>query len=82
VPTEDLRLVVRRAGGRAGAVEARIPRLLQAPVTRRQELGVVVVRQGEDELGSVPVVAADDVRSTGWLSWFWQQGDGAGSAAD
>jgi D-alanyl-D-alanine carboxypeptidase (penicillin-binding protein 5/6) len=82
VPTEDLRLVVRRSGERAVAVEARIPRLLQAPVSRRQELGVVVVRQGEDELGRVPVVAADDVRSTGWLTWFWQQGDDAGSTAD
>lgn len=75
VPTQDLKLVVRRSGDRAVAVEARIPRLLQAPVAREQELGVVVVRQGEDELGRVPVVAAADVPSTGWLTWFWQRGD-------
>jgi len=82
VPTSDLRLVVRRSGERAVAVEARIPRLLQAPVTREQELGVVVVRQGEDELGRVPVVAAADVPSTGWLTWFWQRGDTVDTAAD
>ena len=41
----------------ASIVEARVPRLLQAPMQREQRLGEIVVRRGDEELGRVPVVA-------------------------
>jgi D-alanyl-D-alanine carboxypeptidase (penicillin-binding protein 5/6) len=73
VATEDLRLLLKRADDKAVQVEARLPRLVAAPVHRRQALGEVVVRQGDRELGRVPVVADADVPATGWLSWLWNR---------
>jgi len=71
---DDLRVLVKRADDKGIVVEARIPRLLQAPVRQRQSLGDVVVRRGDQELGRVPVVADRDVAATGWLSWLWNRG--------
>jgi len=68
--TGDLLLLVKRAEDRGIVVEARVPRLLQAPVSRSQPLGDVVVRRGDEELGKVTVVADRDVAATGWLSWL------------
>jgi len=73
MPTQDLRLLVKRAEDRGVAVEARIPRLVQAPVQQRQQLGEVVIRRGDQELGRVPVVADGEVASTGWLAWLWNR---------
>ncbi len=68
---DDLRVLLKRGEDKGVAVEARIPRLLQAPVRRRQALGEVVVRRGDQELGRVAVVADREVVATGWLSWLW-----------
>jgi hypothetical protein len=65
---------VKRGDDKGVAVEARIPRLLQAPVKLQQPLGDVVVRRGDQELGRVTVVADREVLATGWLSWFWNRG--------
>ncbi len=73
IATDDLRLLVKRSDDKGVAVEARIPRLLQAPVRREQPLGEVVVHRGDQELGRVSVVADRDVAATGWLSWFWNR---------
>jgi D-alanyl-D-alanine carboxypeptidase (penicillin-binding protein 5/6) len=77
---DDLRVLVKRAEDKGVAVEARIPRLLQAPVRLRQHLGEVVVRRGDQELGRVPVVADREVAATGWLSWYWNRGLSASAA--
>jgi|SRR5581483_3273882 len=71
---DDLRVLVKRAEDKGVVVEARIPRLLQAPVRVRQTLGDVVIRRGDQELGRVAVVADHDVPATGWLSWLWNRG--------
>ena len=77
VATDDLRLLVKRADDKSVAVEARIPRLVPAPVQRQQPLGEIVVRRGEQELGRVPVVADREVAASGWLSWLWNRGLGS-----
>ena len=73
VAVDDLRVLVKRGDDKGVAVEARVPRLVQAPVRARQPLGDVVVRRGDQELGHVGVIADRDVASTGWLSWFWNR---------
>jgi D-alanyl-D-alanine carboxypeptidase (penicillin-binding protein 5/6) len=70
----DLRLLLKRAEDKGVVVEAHVPRLLVAPVRARQPLGDVVIRRGDSDLGKVPVVAAEDVPASGWLSWFWNRG--------
>src|SRR5881296_269263 len=70
----DLRVLVKRGEDKGVVVEARIPRLVQAPVKLRQPLGDVVVRRGDQELGRVAVVAEGEVPATGWLSWLWNRG--------
>jgi hypothetical protein len=42
-------------------------------VRRRQPLGEVIVRRGDQELGKVAVVADGEVAATGWLSWLWNR---------
>jgi serine-type D-Ala-D-Ala carboxypeptidase (penicillin-binding protein 5/6) len=70
---DDLRLLVKRGDDKGVVVEARIPKLLQAPVHKEQPLGDVVIRRGDQELGHVNVVADRDVSATGWLSWLWNR---------
>jgi D-alanyl-D-alanine carboxypeptidase (penicillin-binding protein 5/6) len=74
VALDDLRVLVKRSEDRGVQVEARIPRLLQAPVHGQQPLGEIVVRRGDQELGRVGVVADREVAATGWLSWLWNRG--------
>lgn len=81
LPVSDLRVLVKRAEDKGLAVEARIPRLVQAPVQRDQAIGEVVVRRGDQVLGRVPVVAGSTVASNGWLSWFWNWGLPSADAA-
>ena len=69
----DLRVLVKRGEDKDVVVEARIPRLVQAPVRLREPLGDVVVRRGDQELGRVAVVAEREVPATGWLSWLWNR---------
>jgi D-alanyl-D-alanine carboxypeptidase (penicillin-binding protein 5/6) len=73
VAVDDLRVLVKRSEDKGIVTEARIPRMLQAPVHRRQPLGEVVVRRGDQELGKVAVVADGEVAATGWLSWLWNR---------
>jgi len=70
---DDLRLLVKRSEDKGIVVEARIPRLVQAPVRVRQPLGEIVVRRGDTELGRVGVIADREVAATGWLSWLWNR---------
>jgi D-alanyl-D-alanine carboxypeptidase (penicillin-binding protein 5/6) len=81
MPTQDLRVLVKRTEDKGVAVEARIPRLLQAPVSPKQPMGEVIVRRGDQELGRVPVVAGGEVASTGWLAWLWNRKLGAQPAS-
>ncbi|MCW5892914.1 MAG: D-alanyl-D-alanine carboxypeptidase [bacterium] len=81
LPVSDLRVLVKRAEDKGLAVEARIPRLVQAPVQREQAMGEVVVRRGDQVLGRVPVVAGSTVASAGWLAWFWNWGLPSADAA-
>jgi len=74
VPVDDLHVLVKRAEDKGVAVEARIPKLVQAPVHQHQPLGEIVVRRGDQELGRVPVVSDRDVAASGWLSWLWNRG--------
>lgn len=74
MPIDDLRVLVKRSDDKQIAVEARIPRLVSAPVQRRQPLGTVVVRRGDQELASVSVIADGEVPAVGWLSWLWNRG--------
>jgi serine-type D-Ala-D-Ala carboxypeptidase (penicillin-binding protein 5/6) len=74
MPIDDLRVLVKRSDDKQIAVEARIPRLVSAPVQRRQPLGNVVVRRGDQEIASVPVIADGVVPGVGWLSWLWNRG--------
>jgi D-alanyl-D-alanine carboxypeptidase (penicillin-binding protein 5/6) len=74
MPIDDLRVLVKRSDDKQIAVEARIPRMVAAPVQRRQPLGQVVVRKGDQELASVPVIADGEVPAVGWLSWLWNRG--------
>jgi len=71
--TDDLRVLVKRGEDKDVAVEARVPRLVSAPVQKQQALGEIVVRRGTEEIGRVPVVADRDVAATGWFSWFWNR---------
>ncbi len=71
---DDLRVLVKRSDDKSIAVEARIPRLVSAPVQNRQSLGTIVVRRGDDEVASVPVIADAEVPAVGWLSWLWNRG--------
>jgi hypothetical protein len=71
---DDLRVLVKRADDKGVVVEARIPRLVQAPVHLRQPLGEIIVRRGDAELGRVGVIADREVAATGWLSWLWNRG--------
>jgi hypothetical protein len=64
---------VKRGDDKGIAVEARIPRLLEAPVKQQQPLGDVVIRRGDQELGRVGVIADRDVAATGWMSWLWNR---------
>jgi D-alanyl-D-alanine carboxypeptidase (penicillin-binding protein 5/6) len=73
IAVDDLRVLVKRADDKGVQVEARIPRLLAAPVRRGQSLGEVVVRRGDHELSKVAVVPDRDVPATGWLSWIWNR---------
>jgi len=74
IAVDDLRVLVKRSEDRGVQVEARIPRLVQAPIHGQQPLGEIVVRRGEQELGRVGVVADREVAATGWLSWLWNRG--------
>jgi D-alanyl-D-alanine carboxypeptidase (penicillin-binding protein 5/6) len=74
VAVDDLRVLLKRSEDKGVLIEARIPRLLRAPVRRGQGLGEVVVQRGEQRLGRVDVVADRDVPATGWLSWYWNRG--------
>jgi serine-type D-Ala-D-Ala carboxypeptidase (penicillin-binding protein 5/6) len=67
IARDDLRLVVPVSDV---VVEQRLPRRVHAPVTRRERLGKLIVRRGAERFGSVPLVAAGEVESIGWLAWL------------
>jgi D-alanyl-D-alanine carboxypeptidase (penicillin-binding protein 5/6) len=74
IAVDDLRVLLKRSEDKGLLIEARIPRLLRAPVKRGQALGQVVVQRGDETLGHVDVIADRDVPASGWLAWFWNRG--------
>lgn len=52
--------------------DVRVPGPVVAPVQRGERVGSLVLYSGEHRLGSVPLVAAEDVPRALWASWwFW-----------
>jgi D-alanyl-D-alanine carboxypeptidase (penicillin-binding protein 5/6) len=81
IAAADLHLLVKRAAGKEVAVQAKVPRLLTAPVQKGQAIGEVTVTRGDETLGKVPLVVDRDVAATGWLSWWWNRGLASTEAA-
>ena len=71
---EELRLLLKRAEAPDPRVEARVPRLLVAPVRKGQPVGEVAVVNGSQVLGTTGLVVDRDVMAVGWLGWWrnWQ----------
>ena len=78
---EDLRLLLKRSEAPDPRVEARVPRLLVAPVRKGQRVGEVAVVNGSQVLGTTGLFVDRDVMAVGWLGWWrnWQgpQGESA-----
>lgn len=70
LPTSNLRVVVRRKGDMGPQVEARLPRLVSAPVEEGQHLGELVILNDEEVLGRTELVADRSVPATGWWGWW------------
>jgi len=71
IATGNLRFTLPRAEARETKIEAKMPSELSAPIKKGQVVGEVVVRRGDQQLGRVEVVAAQDVASTSWWrGWF------------
>ncbi len=67
----DVHLLLPRDQARALSIEVKLPGEIEAPVSRGQQIGEVVVRRGDETLAAVPVVADRDVERVGWLARFW-----------
>jgi D-alanyl-D-alanine carboxypeptidase (penicillin-binding protein 5/6) len=67
---DDLRVVVPRKADTSPQVEARLPRLVNAPVQKGQRLGEAVIVKGDEVLGRTDLVADRDVAAVGWLGWW------------
>jgi D-alanyl-D-alanine carboxypeptidase (penicillin-binding protein 5/6) len=70
IATDDLRLLVKRMDVAKTRIEARLPRLLTAPVEKGQQLGTLVVLTEGGVLGSTELVSDRDVAAVGWLQWW------------
>jgi D-alanyl-D-alanine carboxypeptidase (penicillin-binding protein 5/6) len=71
IAATDLRLTLPRAEAAAVKIETTIPPNLSAPLKKGQVVGTVVARRGDQQLGTVNVIAPQDVESTSWLrGWF------------
>lgn len=64
------RLVIERARLSQLTCRAELPSAVEAPVTRGQELGRLIVRCGEEELASLPLTAAESVERSTVLQFF------------
>jgi D-alanyl-D-alanine carboxypeptidase (penicillin-binding protein 5/6) len=76
----DLRIVVPRKANMTPQVEARVPRLVNAPVQKGQLLGEAVIVKGDEVLGRTNLVADRDVAAVGWLGWWRTWWSAAGAA--
>jgi D-alanyl-D-alanine carboxypeptidase len=63
-------LLVKRMDVAKTRIEARLPRLLTAPVEKGQQLGTLVVLTEGGVLGSTELVSDRDVAAVGWLQWW------------
>ena len=71
VAAADLRFTLPRMEAAALKVEVKLPAGISAPIKKGQIVGEVIARRGDEQLGRVSVVAAQDVESTSWWSrWF------------
>jgi D-alanyl-D-alanine carboxypeptidase (penicillin-binding protein 5/6) len=71
IAAADLRFTLPRTEAGNLKVEVNLPPGITAPVKKGQVVGEVVARRGEEQLGRVAVVAAQDVDSTSWWSrWY------------
>jgi D-alanyl-D-alanine carboxypeptidase (penicillin-binding protein 5/6) len=76
----DLRIIVPRKADMNPQVEARLPRLVNAPVQKGQRLGEAVIVKGEEVLGRTDLVADRDIAAVGWLGWWRSWWSAAGAA--
>lgn len=71
VAAADLRLTLPRTEAAQVKIETVVPPNVSAPIKKGQVLGTVVARRGDQQLGTVNVIAPQDVESTSWLrGWF------------
>lgn len=76
VASAELRLVIKQAEARQPQVEIRVPKLMEAPVTKGQRIGEVVVVSEGRPLGRAELLADRDVAATGWVArWrsWWEE---------
>lgn len=62
---------VKKGGGDLSA-EVILPEFLQAPLHSGDEIGEVVYRRGEEEIGRVPILACDEVEEISFSVLFWR----------
>jgi D-alanyl-D-alanine carboxypeptidase (penicillin-binding protein 5/6) len=68
--SRDAKALVRR-GEEKGVKVAFNGGAVTAPVKRGQEIGTIVVQQGNKELAKIPALAANDVPKESWWKAFW-----------
>lgn len=70
VASADLKTLLQR--GQEGGISVRFaPSNLTAPVRAGQQVGVVVVSQGGQQIGKVPAIAQASVEKQPWWKKFW-----------
>ena len=70
VASQDVRALIPR--GQEGTVKVSlVPTPLTAPVTAGQQVGMVVVSQGGQQINRVPAIAAAAVEKNPWWKKFW-----------
>jgi D-alanyl-D-alanine carboxypeptidase (penicillin-binding protein 5/6) len=71
VAAADMRFVVSRAEAQDLEIKVKVPAEMKAPIKKGQQVGEVVARRGDQELGRVGVIAPADIESTSWWGgWF------------
>jgi D-alanyl-D-alanine carboxypeptidase (penicillin-binding protein 5/6) len=66
----DVKTLVQR--GQEGSIKTRfVPTNLTAPVHAGQQVGMIVVSQGSQQIGKVPAVAQSGVEQQPWWKKFW-----------
>lgn len=70
VAATDVNALVQR--GQEGTIKVQfVPSNLTAPVRAGQQVGIVIVNQGGQQIGRAPAVAQSGVEKQSWLKKFW-----------